>query len=75
MLGNQVTILKQFNGVVQSGPAYPVLVVFHFDVKGFYIEMPFGCINLLEDGVPLRGFAVTVTFEIIGKNVFYRFEI
>lgn len=51
VFGNKVTIKQEFNGIIKGGTANPVIVGFHFNIKGLYIKMPFGCINLLQNGI------------------------
>lgn len=75
MFGYQVTVLQQFNGIVQSGTAYPVLVIFHLEIKGFDIEMPFSGVNFFQYGETFRCLPVPVTFKIFGKYFFYRIKI
>jgi hypothetical protein len=75
VLGYQVAILQQFNGVIERSTAHPVLVILHLDVEGLYIEVAFGCINLPQNSEALRCFAVLVAFKILGKDLFYRIKI
>jgi hypothetical protein len=75
VLGYQVAILQQFNGVIERSTAHPVLVVLHLNVEGLYVEVAFGCINLSQNSEAFRRFAVLVAFKILGKDLFYRIKI
>ena len=39
MFCNKVAGKKKFDGVIKSGSAYTVFLVFHIDIKGFDIKM------------------------------------
>ena len=73
MLGYEVASQQQVEGVVHRSPAHPVVAVFHLDVKRFHIKMVVTRINLLQNSEALRGFAVTMFFEIGRKNELYFF--
>lgn len=47
MLDNQTTIKQKFYRVVESCSAYLVVLVFHKNIEGLYIEMPFARIDLV----------------------------
>ena len=74
VLGYQVAIKQKFNGVIKGGPAYPVFMILHSDIKGLDIKMTFRCKNFPENGISLRCFAMAVSFKIIGENFPYIFE-
>ena len=63
MLAHEFAFEQQLYGVVQGGPAHPVILVFHLDIQGFYIAVVIGIVYLLPDGVALRGLPVSVLFE------------
>lgn len=71
VLDHQVTVQQEFNGVVQGGPADAVILVLHEDVEGLDIEVPVPGIDLIQDGIPFRGFTVTFSFQILREYLFY----
>ncbi len=48
VLGHQTAIEQQFDRIVQSSTANPVLVILHANVKGLDIEMAIGIIDLFK---------------------------
>ena len=73
MLGNEVAIQKQFDGIVQRGPAHPVFFVFHVYIQALDIKVPAAAVNFIENGKALGSFPVFFLFQIIGKKAFYLF--
>ena len=54
---DQAAVEQQVDGVVQSGSADTVLVVFHAVIQRVDVEMPIGGVDFLQDGKTLRGLA------------------
>ena len=67
VLDHQVAVEQQLDGVIQGGPADPVLVVFHLVVERLDVEMPVGGVDLLQDGIALRGLAKVALLKVFGK--------
>jgi len=72
---NQLAFQQKLNGVVERGPAYPVLFVFHIDIEGFYIKMVVTIIDFLEYGIPFRCFPMSIFLQEGGKYAFDYFLI
>lgn len=75
VFANQTGFQQKLDRVVERGPAYAIVFVFHFDVEILYVKMLFAVINFLKDGVTLGRFAVSVRLKIECKNIFYNFLI
>lgn len=73
MLNNESAIKKEFNGIVKSGTANPVLFVLHEDVKGFDVEMAFVGIYFFEYRESFGRFSMPFAFKVIDEDFFNRF--
>lgn len=71
VLAHERAIEQQFNGVVQSGAAHAVVLVFHFEVEVFYVKMFFTVVNFLKNRVAFRRFAMAFVFQVHRKNALY----
>ncbi|MPM16480.1 hypothetical protein SDC9_62861 [bioreactor metagenome] len=71
VLDNQSALKQEFHGVVQCGSANPVAVVFHSDVKGFYVEMSGMTVYFFQNCKPFRSFSVICPAKILSKNLLY----
>ena len=54
---DQTAVEQQVDGVIQSGSADAVLVVFHAVIQRVDVEMPVSSVDFLEDGKSLRSLA------------------
>lgn len=70
MLGNKVAVEQQIDGIVKRSAAHAVFVVFHLDIERFYIKMPVGIINLLENCKTFRRFPMPQLFKIFCEYLF-----
>lgn len=52
----KVAFYKQIEGIVNCGPANPVILVFHADVERLYIEMTVARVDLFKYGITFRCF-------------------
>ncbi len=75
MLAHQLTIQQQLNGVIERGPAYPVVFIFHQYVKRLYVKVLIMVIDLLENGIALGRFPLLVLLQIFSESLLYNFEI
>lgn len=73
MLSYQIARQQQVHGIVQSGPAHPVILVFHIDKECFNVEMTRAVVYFIEDREALGRFTVTVFFEVGRENLLYTF--
>jgi hypothetical protein len=71
VLDDQPAIEQQFHRIVKGSPAHPVIVVFHVDIEFLHIEMAFLGINLIEDSKPFGCLALSFSFDILRKDLFY----
>lgn len=71
MFSGQAAFQKKFYGVVQGGPAHPVVLVLHFNVERLYVEMVVTFIYFLEYSIALRSFPVAVVFEETGEDILH----
>ena len=62
VFSNQFTFQQEFNGIVKGRPTYPIILIFHIDIKGFYIKMIITIINFLENGVAFGCFSMPFFF-------------
>jgi len=74
MLGNQAAIQKQFYRVIERSSADPVFMVLHPNVQCLDVKMTFSSKDLFQNGEALRGFPVTMLFEVICKMLPYIIE-
>ena len=75
VLGNQVAIHKHIQSVVHSGPADPVTLVFHADVKLVYIKVIFPGVDLFQDRKALRRFTKSFIFQVSRQDFLCGFKI
>ena len=75
MLADEALLDEQIQGVVDRGAAYLQAPLFHAGVKLFDIEVAGTGINLLQNGVPLAGFAQAFVFQVRGEKFFNFFEL
>ncbi len=73
VLHHQPGAKQDLDIVIQSGPAYPVLLVLHHEIQLLDVEMPFVRIYLIKDRESLRGLPVLVNFQVICQNFSNRF--
>lgn len=73
MFDHQFTLQQQINGIVKSGPAHPVVLIFHKNIERFYIKMTGTGIYLIQDGIPFRCLPMAFLLQIRGKHLFYSF--
>jgi hypothetical protein len=73
MLGNQVAIQEQFDGVVKCCPADPVFLVLHVNVQALDIKVAGAAVDFIENGEAFGRFPVFFLFQIIGEKGFYLF--
>jgi len=71
VLHHQVALQKQFDRVVKRRSANPVILVFHTDIQGLYIEMIVPGINFVQNGIPLGCFPMSSFFQVTRENLFY----
>ena len=69
MLADQVTGQQQVNGVVERGPAHPVVLILHLQVERFHVKMTFMVVDLFQYGKPFGGFPMLVFFQVSGKDL------
>src|SRR5690606_36796517 len=74
MLSYQIARQQQGHGIVQSGAAHPVILVFHIDKECFNVEMPLAVVYFIEDREALGRFTVTVFSEVGRANLLYTFQ-
>lgn len=74
MLRDQVTFNQKIQRIVNSGPTYPVIFIFHADVEAFHIKMSGPTVDLLKDGVAFGSLSELLGFEVSGKYFLYFFE-
>ena len=65
---NQIAIYEQLQRIINRGAANIVLLVFHFNVQRFGIEMVNASVYFLQYGIAFRRATLTVFFQISGKN-------
>lgn len=70
MLGHQIAIQQNLQGIVNRSTAYAVLLVFHVNVERFHIEMVVSTVDLFQDGKTFRCFTQTICFQIVLKDFF-----
>jgi hypothetical protein len=68
VLGYQVAGYKQFQCVINGGPANAVFFIFHVDIQRFHIKMIAPRINFFEYGKTLGRFPEIFIFEISLEN-------
>lgn len=73
MLSDKRAIKQKFNRIVKCSSANAVVLVLHLDIEVFNIKMLFAVINLLKNGVALRGFSMALVFQVFGKDILYDF--
>ena len=71
MLDHEIAIQKQLNRVIQRGPAYTVVLVLHEYVKRLNIKVAIPGVYLIQDGIPLRRFTVSLLFKILCEYLLY----
>ena len=71
MLYHQAAIEEQLYGIVESGPADPVVFVLHEDVERLDIEMAVPGIDLIQDGITFGCFAVPLLLQIVSEDLLY----
>ncbi len=71
VLAHKPAFQKKFDGIVQGRPAYPVLLILHFDVERFNVKMIITVVDLLENGKTLGSLAVSFLFQVFGKDILY----
>jgi hypothetical protein len=69
---HKIAAQEQLDRVVQRGTTHLVILVLHRDVQRLDIEMTVGVVDLFQDGKPFGGFAVSLFFQIILEDFFYR---
>lgn len=75
VFSHQAAFQQQFYGVVERGPANAVILVLHFYVERFYVEMLLIIVHFIENGIALLGFTEPIVFHEFGKDFFYGFLI
>jgi hypothetical protein len=73
MFGYKITVEEELNGIIKGCPAHPVILVFHEDIKRFYIKVSGPRIDLIKNGIPFWCLTVTFSFKIFGEYLLYRF--
>ena len=68
VLGDQVTGDQQLQGIINSRPADPVILIFHMEIQGFHIEMVVSGIYLFQDRIAFRGFSEIFILKVSLKN-------
>src|SRR5690554_2400911 len=71
MFGDQIAFYQQIQCIVNRGPAYPVIFIFHTDIEGFYIKMASPSIYFLQYCIPFRSLPELLIFKIRCKYFFY----
>ena len=67
VLDDQSAVQEQFDGVVYSGAADAVFVVFHLVVQRVDVEVPVGGVNLFEDGKALGRLAQLPPLQVVDE--------
>jgi hypothetical protein len=73
VLDNQFAVKQNLNGIIQRCPAHPIILVLHGDIERLNVKMTIARIDLIQDSISLRGFPMTVSLEVLGKNILDRF--
>ena len=69
MFYHKAAVQQKLNGIVQRGPAYPVVLVLHEDIEGFYIEVAVPGIDLVQNGIAFGCLTVPLSFKIISEDL------
>jgi hypothetical protein len=69
VLDHEAAVEQQFHRIIKSGPADPVVLVFHVYIELLDIEMAVAAIYLIEYGESFRCLPVTFPFYIFGENL------
>ena len=71
MFNNEITIQEQFNSIIKSGSAHPVIFILHKNIERLYIEMSQSRIYLIKNCISLRCFPMPFLFEIFSEDLLY----
>lgn len=69
MLDNQTAVEQQIHSVIESCPAYAVIVVLHVDIQLLHIEMTVLPVYFVEYGKPLRSLPMSLAFNVFRKDL------
>lgn len=72
---NQTAFEKQVHGIVQRGPAHPVVLGLHARVERLDVEVPILGVDFAQNGIAFRSLALPSVDEVAGENVTYVVEL
>lgn len=74
VLGNEVTTNQEFERIVYSGAANPVIGIFHVDIQRLCIKMIRAAVDFFQDSVAFRCATQMMCFQVRREDFFHFFK-
>src|SRR5690625_6332392 len=68
---DEIGIDQEFQCIIYSRSAYPVILIFHLNIKSFCIEMVIPIVYFFQNRISLGGLAYFVFFQMGSENLFH----